>query len=117
MTNEVKKLRHYEESLLVNYQAYLQLLNNEVKGMGNIYCSVSMIHSLKKTGTNQILTIASTTNKHNAKEDVSCAFVAVQCMCDLLTSVTHFNFRLNLMTAVITRMSTSKINEVCNSSR
>ncbi|CAG8487162.1 7448_t:CDS:10 [Paraglomus occultum] len=84
VTNEVKKLRHYEETLLVNYQAYLQLLSNEVK--------------------------AGTTNKQNAKE--TSALVAMQCMCDLLMSVTHFNFRLNLLTAVITRMSTSKINEM-----
>ena len=53
MTNEVKKLRHYEETLLANYQAYLQLLNNEVKGMGN---TQEINYNVKGDGTNQILT-------------------------------------------------------------
>ncbi|RUS33153.1 CBF/Mak21 family-domain-containing protein [Jimgerdemannia flammicorona] len=33
-------------------------------------------------------------------------------MCDLLTSVTHFNFRTNLMTAIVSRMSTVKWTEM-----
>ncbi|KIK08663.1 hypothetical protein K443DRAFT_672195 [Laccaria amethystina LaAM-08-1] len=31
--------------------------------------------------------------------------VALHCMCTLLTEVTHFNFRVNLMTCVVTRLS------------
>lgn len=31
--------------------------------------------------------------------------IALECMCTLLTEVTHFNFRINLMTCVVTRLS------------
>ncbi|KAI9282059.1 nucleolar complex-associated protein-domain-containing protein [Umbelopsis sp. AD052] len=44
------------------------------------------------------------------------AMVATQCMCQLLTNLTHFNFRLNLMTAIIAKMSTvhwTKTSEIC----
>lgn len=47
-----------------------------------------------------------------AKKDEAVALVAVRCMCELLTSVTHFNFRINLMTAIVSRMSTLKWTEV-----
>lgn len=39
------------------------------------------------------------------------AFVATRCLCELLIAKTHFNFRLEIMVAVVTRMSTIKWNE------
>ncbi|CAG8555523.1 4751_t:CDS:10 [Acaulospora morrowiae] len=42
----------------------------------------------------------------------SCAEVALQCLCDLLTSVTHFNFRSNLMTIIVQRMSAPELNKM-----
>ncbi|KAJ3022733.1 Nucleolar complex protein 3 [Thoreauomyces humboldtii] len=77
VTKEVKKLRQYEETLLANYQAYLQVLENTVQA----------------------------TVKSADEQDQSLLVVAVQCMTELLTTVTHFNFRLNLMTAVVARMT------------
>ncbi|KAJ3174945.1 Nucleolar complex protein 3 [Geranomyces variabilis] len=77
VTKEVKKLRQYEETLLSNYQAYLQVLENTVQS----------------------------TVKSTDPADSSLLVVAIQCMADLLTTVTHFNFRLNLMTAVVARMT------------
>ncbi|KAK9766364.1 hypothetical protein K7432_004609 [Basidiobolus ranarum] len=83
LSREVKKLRNYEETLLSNYQAYLQSLENTHR-----------IH-----------------NDPNAEPD-DLAMVAIRCMCDLLTNVTHFNFRLNIMTAVISRMGTKNPNQM-----
>lgn len=40
------------------------------------------------------------------------ADIAIQCMCTLLTEVTHFNFRQNLMAAVVTRISKRSWDEV-----
>ncbi|KAI8825104.1 CBF/Mak21 family-domain-containing protein [Fimicolochytrium jonesii] len=77
VTKEVKKLRQYEETLLSNYQAYLQILENTVQA----------------------------TVKSTEEAEQSLLVVAIRCMADLLTSVTHFNFRLNLMTAVVARMT------------
>jgi nucleolar complex protein 3 len=39
------------------------------------------------------------------------AFVATKCLCELLVAKTHFNFRLEIMVAVVTRMSSIKWNE------
>jgi hypothetical protein len=49
----------------------------------------------------------------NIMEEKCITEEALQCMCNLLTSVTHFNFRLNLMTAIVTGMSTRKFTKVC----
>ncbi|CAG8608991.1 13236_t:CDS:10, partial [Ambispora gerdemannii] len=84
VSKEVKKLRNYEQSLLANYKAYLQSLQNAVKA----------------------------TEKNPKKEKDAIGRVALQCMCALLTSATHFNFRLNLMNAIIARMSTRKFTDM-----
>ncbi|KAI9033758.1 nucleolar complex-associated protein-domain-containing protein [Phycomyces nitens] len=55
--------------------------------------------------------------KKKTEEDYETALVATRCLCELLTTKTHFNFRLNIMVAVVTRMSTLKWNEIaemCN---
>ncbi|KAF8959052.1 nucleolar complex-associated protein-domain-containing protein [Flammula alnicola] len=44
------------------------------------------------------------------------ADIALHCMCTLLTEVTHFNFRVNLMTCIVTRLSKKswdKTSELC----
>ncbi|KAF8333993.1 nucleolar complex-associated protein 3 [Cantharellus anzutake] len=65
----VQHQREYEEGLVSAYQAYLQLLENELK----------------------------------AKSELS--EIALQAMCTLVVELTHFNFRLNLMTAIVARLS------------
>ncbi|CAG8436713.1 10740_t:CDS:10 [Funneliformis mosseae] len=87
VSKEVKKIRNYEQGLLSNYQAYLKFLESELRG------------SRQKEPLTK-------------EEEKSVADEALQCMCGLLTSVTHFNFRLNLMTAIVTRMSTRKFTKM-----
>ncbi|KAJ3285481.1 Nucleolar complex protein 3 [Borealophlyctis nickersoniae] len=77
LSKDVKKLREYEQALLANYQNYLQVLEN----------------TIRSTSTNP-------TPKTNPL-----LLASMQCMTSLLTSVTHFNFRINIMTAVVSRMS------------
>ncbi|CAB4424732.1 unnamed protein product [Rhizophagus irregularis] len=79
VSKEVNKIRNFEQSLLANYQSYLQSLENELKDVAKEKCT--------------------------AEE-------ALQCMCNLLTSITHFNFRLNLMKTIVTRMSTRKFTKM-----
>ncbi|KAG2204835.1 hypothetical protein INT47_004110 [Mucor saturninus] len=50
-------------------------------------------------------------SRKKTEEDASLAFVATRCLCELLIAKTHFNFRLEIMVAVVTRMSTIKWNE------
>ncbi|KAI8138282.1 nucleolar complex-associated protein-domain-containing protein [Fennellomyces sp. T-0311] len=82
VSKEVKKLREFEKTLLTNYESYIKSLD----------------HILK--------------NKKGQQEDQSMALVAAKCLCELLTSKAHFNFRLNLMVAIVSRMSTVNWNEV-----
>ncbi|KAI8853921.1 CBF/Mak21 family-domain-containing protein [Chytridium lagenaria] len=80
VSKDVKKLRSYEEGLVSNYQAYLQQLEGALK------------HHLSDSPT--------------SVRDPSVATAAIRCMTELLTTVPHFNFRINLMTAVVGHMAT-----------
>ncbi|ORY40133.1 NOC3p-domain-containing protein [Rhizoclosmatium globosum] len=84
VTKDVKKLRNFEEGLLSNYQVYLQQLET----------------SLRRHSTN------------GPGSDGSVAIVAMQCMTELLTTVTHFNFRVNLLSAIVSKMGTKSPVEV-----
>ncbi|KAI8840332.1 CBF/Mak21 family-domain-containing protein [Chytriomyces cf. hyalinus JEL632] len=84
ISKDVKKLRAFEEGILTHYQAFLQQL--EVSLRKN--CS---------TGPGA---------------DGSVAIVAMQCMSELLTTLTHFNFRVNLLSAIVSKMGTRSPVEV-----
>ncbi|KAG0357548.1 hypothetical protein BGZ54_000288, partial [Gamsiella multidivaricata] len=121
VSKEVAKLRDYEQSLLQNYQNYLQSLEKvlaqdrpgkeeEEAELGSKSAAVSLTAPAPTVGS-----LAEGEATKRAKADL--ATVAIHCMCNLLTSVTHFNFRLNLMTALIARMSRrhwSELSETCS---
>ncbi|KAL5511832.1 hypothetical protein ACEPAH_5050 [Sanghuangporus vaninii] len=65
----VQRTREFEQGLVSVYQAYLRVLESELK----------------------------------AKTEL--ASTALQCICRLLSDLTHFNFRVNLMIAIISRLS------------
>ncbi|OUM59262.1 hypothetical protein PIROE2DRAFT_15231, partial [Piromyces sp. E2] len=96
VSKEVKKLRQYESTLLVNYQQYLQSLDNVIEGY----------FKYKK------LNIKESEKKQN--ESKSLLLVAIQCLTDLLINVPHFNFRINILTAVVARMNIKSPVEVSN---
>lgn len=77
LSKEVRKLRNYEETLLSNYQAYLQSLEDLAQAN-----TVSGNRNLLK--------------------------VAVFCLTELLGSASHFNFRVNILTAIISKMIMKK---------
>ncbi|KAF9109861.1 hypothetical protein BGX27_007109 [Mortierella sp. AM989] len=121
VSKEVAKLRDYEQTLLQNYQNYLQSLekvlsqdrsekDEEEAQTGPKSSAVSLTAPAPTAGS-----LAEGEASKKAKADL--ATVAIHCMCTLLTSVTHFNFRLNLMTALIVRMSRrhwSELSETCS---
>ncbi|TPX36912.1 hypothetical protein SmJEL517_g00999 [Synchytrium microbalum] len=82
VSKDVKKLRNFEQGLLTQYQSYLQSLD-------------SIIVSTRKKGADV------------PASQLSVALVAINCMAELVSSVTHFNFRLNLLNALIARMTES----------
>lgn len=105
VSKDVKKLREFEKTLLHNYELYLKELD--------ILLSMYFIHPkcMIRSNTNpQCL------ERKSAQSDPSMITVAVKCLCELLTTKTHFNFRLNLMMSIVTRMSTVQWNEVSGSS-
>ncbi|KAF9582094.1 hypothetical protein BGW38_000649 [Lunasporangiospora selenospora] len=115
VSKDVSKLRDYEQSLLQNYQNYLLSLE---KVMAQDKSDKDEEDEANGAGSNS--TTGSLTAPAAAKDSAadgkqkaisSLATVAVHCMCTLLTSVTHFNFRLNLMTALIARMSRRRWSE------
>jgi nucleolar complex protein 3 len=87
LSKEVKRLRNYEETLLSNYQVYLQTLEDIAQGSFYI-------------------------NLDNYEGNIDLLRVAVKCMTELLGSVSHFNFRINLLTAVVSKMANRKNAEV-----
>ncbi|KAF9947388.1 hypothetical protein BGZ72_010594 [Mortierella alpina] len=122
VSKEVAKLRDYEQSLLQNYQNYLQslekILAQDRSGRDEEDTEIA------PTSGTASLTAPATAAGSSAESDAAAtkakadlATVAIHCMCNLLTSVTHFNFRLNLMTALIARMSRrswSELSETCS---
>ncbi|KAG0220566.1 nucleolar complex-associated protein-domain-containing protein [Mortierella sp. GBAus27b] len=122
VSKEVAKLREYEQSLLQNYQHYLQSLEKILAQDRSGKEEEELAESNSKSQAASLTAPApaagslkedSASNK--AKADL--ATVAIHCMCNLLTSITHFNFRLNLMTALIARMSRrvwTELSETCS---
>ncbi|KAI7860963.1 nucleolar complex-associated protein-domain-containing protein [Circinella umbellata] len=84
VSKDVKKLREFEKTLLSNYESYIKDLDFILK------------------------------DRKGQQQDPSLVLVATRCLCELLTTKTHFNFRLNLMVAVVSRMSTVNWNEVAD---
>ncbi|KAF9918548.1 hypothetical protein BX616_007991 [Lobosporangium transversale] len=120
VSKEVAKLRDYEQSLLQNYQHYLQslekILSQDKSGKEDE--DEQETNHTTASLTAPAPTASSLTKDESAKEaKADLATVALHCMCNLLTSLTHFNFRLNLMTALIVRMSRrhwSELSETCS---
>lgn len=88
LSKDVKMLRDFEEGLLKQYQRYLQILEATVQ---------EYVKLQKKTASNGLL------QKKVTSEGLM--LVAVQCMCDLLISLPHFNFHTNLVAVLVPRMN------------
>ncbi|KAJ1654538.1 hypothetical protein IWQ61_005544 [Dispira simplex] len=82
VTKEVKQRRQFEEALVRYYQRYLQLLDTIIQDPTRHF----------PTGSTH-----TTPN--------SLAEVAVQCLCELLVKAPHFNFRLNVLTTLVARLT------------
>ncbi|KAF9892422.1 hypothetical protein FE257_001530 [Aspergillus nanangensis] len=79
ISKEVRKLRSYEQALLSGYKHYVQKLVE-----------------LSKTSK-------------NAEVDPSLRSLAIQCACNMLLSVPHFNFRTELLKMLINRLARRQV--------
>jgi len=90
LSKEVRQQRELEQGLLTHYQMFLQRLHREANALN------------KEDG-----------RVHASKVEV--AVVAVQCMCELLVTVHHFNFATNIVSTLIPLCDNSrkKITRMC----
>ncbi|PCD30914.1 hypothetical protein AU210_010582 [Fusarium oxysporum f. sp. radicis-cucumerinum] len=82
LSKEVRTLRQYEQALVSGYQNYIKELAR---------CSKLEVRT--------------------AKDGQSLAAIAITCACTLVTSVPHFNFRIDLLKILVTKLSRRKINQ------
>lgn len=82
VSKDVKKLREFEESLVINYKEYIGILTNfSKKGRSAVQGSPANI----------------------------LATAAIMASCELLESVPHFNFRENLISIIVDKLSRKTI--------
>ena len=93
----VTRAREWEQGLVSAYQNYLKCLDSELKG------SWSILYTLLETRSCHVRLFAA----KSGLEDV-----ALRCLCTLLVEVTHFNFRINIMSAIVARLSKKSWDEV-----
>ncbi|KAF8540859.1 nucleolar complex-associated protein-domain-containing protein [Trichophaea hybrida] len=84
VSKDVKKLRNFEQGLLSGYQVYVEKLGKLLKG---------------------------TSRTDGSPAAVSVAKVAVNCACQLLIHVPHFNFRGELLKMIVQVLSVKTVNE------
>ncbi|KAF4967817.1 hypothetical protein FSARC_4709 [Fusarium sarcochroum] len=82
LSKEVRTVRQYEQALVSGYQGYIKELAR---------CSKLDVRA--------------------AKGGQSLANIATTCACTLVTSVPHFNFRIDLLKILVNKLSRRKINQ------
>ncbi|KAK7110009.1 nucleolar complex protein 3 homolog [Littorina saxatilis] len=92
MKQDTKKLMDYEAALLLSYKTYLEYLEHTITGK-----SFDKSQRLTRLGFCDI-----SLPKQN-KTDL--AIIAVQCMCKLLTSQPHFNYRNDIVNFLVPLMN------------
>mmetsp|Transcript_15640 Transcript_15640/g.17849 ORF Transcript_15640/g.17849 Transcript_15640/m.17849 type:complete len:655 (+) Transcript_15640:109-2073(+) len=90
VAKDTKKLWDYERGILTNYQQYLKLLG---------YLWSSGTEKEKK-------------HQHAQNEISAIAVTSILCLCELLKSAWHFNFRSNILSIVVKQMNHRKCEEV-----
>ena len=92
----VQRTREWEQGLVGVYQTYLRSLEAELKGMR---CEAQSLSCAQKAEFCLL-----------AKSEL--AEAALHCMCALLVEVTHFNFRVNLMSTIVSCLSRKSWDQV-----
>ncbi|XP_022110470.1 nucleolar complex protein 3 homolog isoform X2 [Acanthaster planci] len=101
LSKEVKKKRDFEEGLLKQYKAYLSFLEKLSRGHKKSKKQIRKEQEGKLTFD----------LPDGAKRSLS--EVAVRCLCTLMTSLHHFNYRTNIINVVVSLL-TSENEEICN---
>lgn len=89
VSKEVRKQRQFEQSLVGNYQAYVETLAHLVRNARRV----------------------------NSKDADSLAKISVSCACNLLQHVPHFNFRVELLKILVDVLSTRNVDDTFKKAR
>ena len=90
VSKETKKLWDYERTLLTQYQMFLKLLEKLISSTSS--SSSRLIYSSKASPS-------------SSSSSSSLAITAILCLCELLTSLPHFNFRSNILSIIVKHMN------------
>lgn len=111
MKKETKKLNVFEDALLANYRQYLESLETMATGK-------RPSDKRKKDKENKNKKMKRTQTVHSFKVNESLRTISVKCLCELLVTHPHFNFRTEIIAVVlrfITSANTELSDMVCDS--
>ncbi|CAF1013819.1 unnamed protein product [Didymodactylos carnosus] len=105
LSKDVKQIRNFEQTLLKNYQQFLHFLEQ---------CAKKNLAKKNKKQQDKIKDEEMKEEEEDKNEKneyrkskLSVGHLAVQCLCKLLSNLSHFNFRSNLLNVTIQLMSNS----------
>ncbi|XP_070539913.1 nucleolar complex protein 3 homolog [Ptychodera flava] len=87
LSKDVQRVRDFEEGLIKNYKLYLEKLERVIKGYKRKERKVKKSRQSREE--------LSAHAKHSLRE------VAARCMCNLMTSLSHFNYRSNIISLIV----------------
>lgn len=105
VTKETKQLWDYEGALLRSYQRYLKILNAmwDDKSIGNPIDESQTKKKKRKHGND---------GGTNSSGISALSVTAILCLCELLKSASHFNFRSNILSVIVKQMNYRSVEEV-----
>ena len=80
ISKDVRKLRQYEQALVTSYHSYIRQITGIIRR-----------------------------SKQDSSDPSTLRSTAISCLCKLLASVPHFNFRSELLNSLVDQLSASKI--------
>lgn len=103
VSKDVRKIREFEEALIANYHAYLNVLEELLNDFVG-----------KKPTKRQL----DSSRKSSSKVSKGLAVTAANCMAELLTTLSHFNYRSNLIVTIVSNLNLggekNEIGDICN---
>ncbi|KAL5471037.1 hypothetical protein EMCRGX_G029111 [Ephydatia muelleri] len=112
LSKDVLRLRQFEQSLLSNYRLFLELLDKTVQAGLKEKDKVS-----SKRNRKSALTLLEGGEDILQSSLQGLAEVALTCLCDLVVSLSHFNFCNNILVILVPRMNSKaldgKVSQLC----
>lgn len=114
VSKDIKRIRHFEETILLDYRLFLTQCDETIKvGLGK---DVGKAGKRKKESKKPVVLLENDQELLPSRME-HLAEVALECMCDLLVSLPHFNFRNNILVTLVplvtSKASDGKVSQIC----